>query len=506
MRRLTPLTSLALAAVLSPCPASAQSQPRQEPGGLDASPQLFAVLAAINSAGYDVNLDSPTNSPLRAAMRKWVDAHHPASLARIKQFYDEHKLDDPGANISQYISFALTSQAPPDFKPLLTLEQMPPDAVAIEGFRELLVQFYKEADVASAWQQAQPAYEQALARYHEPVIQAVLQSNSYLRNPTSGTRGHLFQVFLDLLGAPNQVHTRVYGDYYFVVVTPSAELRTHDIRHAYLDYLVDPLAIRNSKYFDKKKGLGDLAQASPILADDYKNDFVRLASMCLVRAVEARLDGAAGNSYVDQSMKEGFILTAYFHEALPIYEKQELSFALYLPEMIDKLDVAKEDKRIAQVEFVSRRAVRTVKAAPKPEPPPLTGAAADLANAGSLYAERKLGPAREAYRKVIEGSTEPALQAKAFFGLGRVEALDKHPAVAVQMFERTLELNPEPFERAWTYVYLARLLLAAESPEIETALKYYQSALAVPGASEGATKAARQELEHVQAVLKKLQP
>lgn len=492
--------------MLPPAPSSAQSPGRPEQNQLDASPSLFAVMAAINSVGYDVNLDSPTNSPLRAAVRKWVEARHPASIAKLKVFYDEHLQENPSANISQYVSFALTSQGPPDFKPLLTLEQMPPDAVALEGLRELLIQFYREADLGNAWQQAQPLIEQALTVYHEPVIQAVLQANSYLRNPTSGTRGHLFQVYLDLLGAPNQVQTRVYGDYYFVVVTPSAETRMHDIRHAYLDYLIDPLAIRNAAHFDKKKGLGDLAQASPILAEDYKNDFVRLASMCMVRAVEARLDGAAGNAFVDQSMKEGFILTAYFYEALPSYEKQDLSFRLYIPELIDQLDVAKEDKRIAQVEFVSKRATRTVKAAPRPAPPPPTGAAADLAVATQFYAEHNFSAARTAYRKVIEQSADQSLQAKAFFGLGRIAALEKHPELAVQMLERTLELNPEPFERAWSNVYLARLVLAAEEPEPETALKYYQSALAVPGASEGAIKAARQELEHVQAVLKQLKP
>lgn len=520
MSRANSFTALLLVASLSPCLSFAQKaaapvapparpsapQPVEGQGQLDASPSLFAVLTAINAAGYDANLDSPTNSPLRAAVRKWVEAKQPPSLRRLKQFFADHHQSDPNADLSQYISFGLASSGPPDFQPLLPDNQQPPDVAALEGFREILTEFYREADLESAWKQAQPLYEQAIARYHEPVTQAVLESNSYLRNPTSGTRGHRFQLFVDLLAAPNQVHTRVYGDYYFVVVTPSVDPRIRDIRHAYLDYLVDPLAIRNSKFFDKKKGIGDLAQASPILAEDYKNDFVRLASMCMVRAIEARLDGPSGSAYVDQSMKEGFILTAYFYEALPAYEKQDLSFRMYLPEMIDHLDVAKEDKRIAQVEFVTQRATRVAKSAPKAVEPPLTGAAADLATAGQLYAAHNFSAARNAYRKVIEQSSEKPLQAKAFFGLGRIAALEKHPELAVQMLERTLELDPEPFERAWAYVYLARLVLAAEEPDTEAALKYYQAALAVHGASEGATKAARQELNTVAAAIKQAKP
>ncbi len=41
-----------------------------ERGQLDASPALFTVMAAINAAGYDAELSSPNNDPLRAAIRK----------------------------------------------------------------------------------------------------------------------------------------------------------------------------------------------------------------------------------------------------------------------------------------------------------------------------------------------------------------------------------------------------------------------------------------------------
>ena len=37
---------------------------------LDASPTLFYVLAAINAAGYDDQIGSPTNSPLRKRLHE----------------------------------------------------------------------------------------------------------------------------------------------------------------------------------------------------------------------------------------------------------------------------------------------------------------------------------------------------------------------------------------------------------------------------------------------------
>ena len=39
---------------------------RAEQGQIEASSSLFSVLSALNAAGYDADLGSPHNSPLRA--------------------------------------------------------------------------------------------------------------------------------------------------------------------------------------------------------------------------------------------------------------------------------------------------------------------------------------------------------------------------------------------------------------------------------------------------------
>ena len=41
-------------------------------GQLDANPALFTILAAMNAAGYDADLQSPANHPLRKALRDFV--------------------------------------------------------------------------------------------------------------------------------------------------------------------------------------------------------------------------------------------------------------------------------------------------------------------------------------------------------------------------------------------------------------------------------------------------
>ncbi len=487
MSRWAPL----LTAFIYSCTGVAPSSLAQAPAGqLDSSASLFSVLAAINSAGYDDGLHSPNSSPLRGQVRQWVDQRKPASLSDLKHFFAAHRAPSPAAELSQYVTFALSVDGPPNFKPRFPANLMPPEAAALEGLSDILARFHQQAELDEAFRRSQPAFDQVIARYHQSITQAVLESNAYLRNPTSGIRGRRFQIFIDLLAAPNFVFSRSLGDDYFVVVTPSPELRTFDIRHAYLDYLIDPLAIRHSSILEKKKAIGDLAQASPILAEDYRTDFIRLAGMCIVHAVEARLDRSP--SLIDQSMREGFILTAHFNEALALYEKQEESFRLYFPKLVESIDLAKEDKRIAQVQFATERATRIVKAAPPAPEPQLTGAALLADQAEKLYEKRDLAAASERFREVLQQSAPKPVHAKAAFGLARIAALQKNPELSQQWFERTLELDPEPFERAWTFVYLARLARAAR--ETDVAVKHYQSALAVSGASEGALKAAQSEL------------
>lgn len=482
-----------LAMVLFAIPLMAQAPPQ---GQLDASPSLFAVLAAVNAAGYDAEIDSPTNSPIRAEIRKILASRNLSSVKRLKNHFEARRQWNWNAELSQYISYALSVDGPPSFKPRYSPAQMPPDTLVLESMGPLLAEFWNEAALDDLWRAAQPAYEQAIAQYHGPVTEAILQANLYLRNPTSGISGRRFQIFVDLLGAPNQVHTRSFGDDYFVVVTPSVHPRISDIRHAYLHYLLDPLVLRYRKNLDPKRGLGDLSHASPILNEAYKEDFSLLTSMCLVKAVEARLDRSLGPAFVQRSMSEGFILTAYFYEALASYEKQEQALRLYLPAMIDAIDLAKEDKRIAQVEFASSSSARVVRPAAPPKPV-LSDAEKLFESAEQLYTKRDLPAARQGYMKVLETAAPKPLHAKAWYGLARIAFLEKDPDRALQLFEKTLESDPEDFEKAWTYVYLARLARLAQEPD--NARKQYQAALAVKGASDGAKKAAEQELSQLAA-------
>jgi hypothetical protein len=87
-----------------------------ERGQLDFSPSLFTVMAAINAAGYDAEAASPNADPLRAQIRKAVEASHAPVIAELKMFFAEHRLKDETAELGQYVSFALSVKGPPGFR------------------------------------------------------------------------------------------------------------------------------------------------------------------------------------------------------------------------------------------------------------------------------------------------------------------------------------------------------------------------------------------------------
>jgi len=467
------------------CAVLAAGTNAADKGQLDFSPSLFTVMAAINASGYEINAGSPNNDPLREQIRQAVAASKAPVLVELKQFYEGHRQRDASADLGQYISFALSTTGPPEFTFRYKPTEVPPDAQTLEGLGPLLVRFYREANIAELWNRSQPAFERALERYHAPVSRSILEVNAYLRNPTSGYLGRTFQIYLDLLGPPNQVQTRSYGNEYFVVVTPSADPRIDDIRHAYLHYLLDPLATKYGEEVLESKSLIDYAQGAPALEEIYKSDYLLLTTDSLIKAIEARLPGHAES--VDEALREGYILAPYFAEKLTVYEKQKEAMRLFFPEMVKQLDVGHESKRLAGVQFAAEkrvRAARVVEAQPRVEAPVLK----TLEQAERHYGNRDYERARQAYLQALEQTGEKPLHARAYYGLARIAVLKNDAETGEQLFRKALESTPDPYVAAWAHVYLGRLSDIAGNRDEAT--HHYQLALAIDGASAAARQAA----------------
>src|SRR6185312_5128786 len=247
----------------------------------------------------------------------------------------------------------------------------------------------------------------------------------YMRQPTAGLSRSRFQILLELLAEPNQVQSRSYGLLYTVVVTPSPDTRIADIRHAYLHYVLDPLATHYADILERKKGISDHAFRARALSDTFKQDFLELASESLIKAVEARLDHTPAS--VGQALRQGYILTPYFAEQLPLYEKQELDMVAYYKDMAQSIDVAKEEERLSKVVFDSQRTPQHLVPVQAPAPPPLTGAAKTLKDAQDAYDAHDLDQSKKLYLDVLQQTDVKDIHAEAYFGLAHIAALQKDP-------------------------------------------------------------------------------
>ena len=494
LKRLNPPLFRILGLILS-C-AAAWPAFAAEHGQMEASEALFTVLAAANVAGYNAGLAA--SPPLREQARERLAATKAPIITQLKEWYLEHPQRDKTLDLIRFISLGLSVKDPPKFEWNTRDLDVPPDAMALSSFRELLPAFYEQAKIEELWQASQSAIDQTLELYQEPVAKTVLEANAYLRNSTSGYLGRRFQIFLDVMGAPNQVQTRSYGDNYFVVLTPSMELkvdtwkpaepRLFEIRHAYLRYLIDPLAIKYGMELNEKQSLLEIAESAPLLKDPYRSSFDLMATECLIKAIESRM--LSNSSLITDALRAGYVLTPYFAEQLMTYENQPDSMRLFFPKMVHGIDVKRETKRLQGVQFAKeapdRSPIEAAAAAPK------SLAAQSVAQADTFYDKRDLENARRLYERALELDGSPTDHSGAYYGLAHIALMQNDAEKADQLFRKTLNSSPEQEIRSWSCYYLGKL--SAVANDREEATKWFQQAVAVPGANQKAVDSSRREL------------
>lgn len=498
------LASLSIVALATTSPAPPRTRSPQAPqsnGGRQSGSEnqfsvdetLFATLAAINAAGYDAGLSSPLNEryQVRTQIRQELAKRNIPCLPELKAFYEAHKDISETATLSQYISFALVAGKPPLFE--LPDGPLPSDVEPLRGFGPLLTRFYQESNLGELWNRAQGAYVRAIGDYQDAVTSTLFEANGYVRN-SSGYLGRRFEIFLDLLGAPNQIQVRSYRDDYYVVITPTTAPVVEDIRDAYLAYLLDPLTFKYSESLKPKHQLAKYAAPAPALQQIYKDDFSLLTTKSLIKAIDSRLlrgGAAAREQYVAEAMRQGYVLTAAFADLLPAYEKQEQPLAVYYPDLVSAINVGKEEKRLKNIEFAAAAPERVTAVTAETK---LPAAEATLEAAEGLYEQEQWDGASRLFKKVFEQTSDKSLQGRAYYGLARVAVHENRKDEAVEMFQRTAEDNPNPAITAWAHVYLGRLALAAGDPG--AAQTHFKLALGLDGATQLARDAAQKGLQN----------
>jgi tetratricopeptide (TPR) repeat protein len=167
---------------------------------------------------------------------------------------------------------------------------------------------------------------------------------------------------------------------------------------------------------------------------------------------------------------------------------------------VEAIDLAKEDKRLANVQFAKARPERIIHT-PRVAAPEPTKVEKTLAQAQDLSAKRSAPPqdlekAKGLFLRSLQETSNSTLHSKAYYGLARIAALQRDPDMAEKLFQKALDTLPDPETKSWSYVYLGRLAQAAGDPARRPdAEKFYRAALAVEAAPDAAKAAAQSGLE-----------
>jgi tetratricopeptide repeat protein len=474
----SPIGGLAGATILFSALASAPPASAQQPSNVyvESNEQLFDILAALNVAGYDAGFGTPEDDRVRAGLRSILEAKSIPVVAPLQKFYAAHRVaNDASADLGQYISLALLTGPPPDFK--LTVEEtdLPPDAKSVVGLLPLLRTFYKQADLASLWVRAHLRYETEIEQLTGPVRRVLADTDGYLRFPSGNYLGRTYAIYVCLLGLPGQVQARIYGSNYYLVATASKEPRLYEIRHQYLHFLLDPMALKFAAEIQQRAALGFIAHQAPMLGTDFRDDFSLLLTECLIRSIELRMDKPSKETLpktLADLVSQGYILIPYYYTALQAFENQDASMTVYYKQMVEGVNVKTEDQRLANVKF-----------APRPEPP--KGEAAQALSEEERLLDQgdnfiylsKYDDAKTIYQTVLQKFNPQS--ARALYGMAIVYSNLRKPDPAEEYFKKTLESARDLRLVTWSHIYLGRIY-DLNGDRKKALVEYHAAALTAP--------------------------
>jgi hypothetical protein len=469
---------------------------------LETSETLFSFTAALSACGFGLEAgqasrpDAEGRDLLREQIRSELEKAIQASeelagfTTSMCQFHRDHQTGDSGRDYAQYVSLALFTDGPPTFKSKMPEAELPPDAIYVVGFLPLVAEFYQKAGLHRLWIQHRAQYEGLVEHYTTAVAKMVFDTDIYLKLTLSGYLGREFTVYLEPLGVRGQANARNYGDNYYVVLTPSGEaLQIEQIRHTYLHYVLDPMALKRFSTVQRLSPLLDVVKTAP-MNDSFKEDISLLLTESLIRAIEIRTRRASDEeqkSAVLASMQEGYILTEYFSEALVGFEKDPAGLQSTYPEMLFGIDMGKESRRAGSVQFAAQASaelvvgVRQRRASTQPT----------LRLAEQKLATGDVSGAQKLAQQALEEKKEDT--GYALFILARASSMSRDMEGARSYFERTLAVSKEQKLIAWSHIYLGRIYDLQE--DRDSALEQYKAALSAGDPSPEVKSAAEKGLQ-----------
>lgn len=387
--------------------------------------RLIVVMATLEAAGIDTPL-TPPGEAFRRTLQQDFQNLDPNLRARIKNFVDRYKQQSARAAsqiAAPFVSLAYALGPAPDLADPPKSVELPADVQEVLDFAPLVREFYRRSGIEAKLPDYVKTYQNEGEKMHASAVQMVNQILGYLntrpelvyverikteekaakgqKNPVQKieTREHARRFFVvpNLLSPGGTVNFSNVGDDYFAVVPPGTDLSRSEARRAYLQFVVDPLILKNAKDITPfRDGIKKLLDARQQAGAQISPDVFLAVSRSLAAAIEAKeiesrksaaatfearrnIDAAQGveakravsaalerdkQSFADETAAQladayehGAVLSFYFADQLKGLEGSGFDISSSLREMILSLDPAKESNRLAQIAEARNRAV-----------------------------------------------------------------------------------------------------------------------------------------------------
>jgi hypothetical protein len=477
---------------------------------VDGSEAMFTTMCALLAAGFESQVSSDGWTPFRTQIRERMEHAQGPAVDALREFYQKHQLNDPGAMLSQYIWFGLVSGPAPNFKPTMKRDELPPEVITLEGFPEILSKFYVEQHIGRIWVQVQPVYNHEIDQIHDTVSQIVFVATNYLRVIPNPGDPRTFSIIVEpMVGRITNV--RNFQDHYAIVLSGSADVPVDTVRHAYLHFLLDQLPLQYPHVIAVKRPLYEVALHAPRLTPDLRDDYPSFFAECLVRAVELklkRMSPGERDAALDTDDTDGYILVRPLFKALDSFESSEPAMKYFFPDMVRTIDAKTEMARVTALKFApavgapksaepSQEQVSRTHVVPHPSTVPNDqDAINDLTEGERRIAEKNPRAAEASFQRVLAKYPD---QPRAWYGIGLVALIDHDAVRAKEVFGRLTSgehaATQDPMVMAWSHIYLARIY--DDEGQGDAAKTEYQAALAVNGGPEQAKQAAQKGLATV---------
>lgn len=552
--------------------------------------RVMVVLAALeaarttNEAGESVPV---LKTPLSAQGQKFRElltsdlaALNEDLRQKISSFVIQHKKRNPGKSdaelVSTFVSMAYALTPVPDLADPVVTSDLPGSLLDVLDFAPLVRDFYRRSSFSGNLPEYYKSYQagsdgklrtsaaemvnELLGYLHTKpqtfVIERVTTQTqktkrTTLKNVETRERERHFVIVPELLAPTNTVNFVNVKDDYYAIVSPDTDLVVSEVRRAFLQYVIDPIVLKNNKEISSirdsvKKIIDDQKAAGRVVSPDVfltvsrslvaavdarQTEYIRsrLATDDARRRIDqARTDdekrkissdlAAFRTSLADEAalrlsedFEKGSVLDFYFYDQLAGIEDSGFDIAASMREMLLSFDPAKETGRYDRYSDARKRAL-AAREARRSGPEDRTASVENPVTIRLFEIQKtvELKDYTKAEADLRELLSKNPDEARIYYNLGRVaslSAVDKdnadEQAVKLQeakvAYENVIRLarkqNVDPALQSLTYVALAKIYEFYDNRSY--AMSIYDAAIKIGDVTGGAFReaiAAKQRL------------